>query len=52
MVPNALLMGYTCLAWCPKSKREWNQFYFVVAYLAFFFLVMIFVFQIYQPTPK
>jgi len=52
MVPNALLMGHTCLAWCPKSKREWNQFYFAVAYLVFFFLVMIFVFQIYQPTPK
>jgi hypothetical protein len=26
MVPNALLAGYACWMWWPKSKREWNRF--------------------------
>jgi hypothetical protein len=43
--PNALLAGYACWGWWPKSKREWNKFGFVMAYLIVFFLVMRYVFQ-------
>jgi hypothetical protein len=43
--PNALLAGYACWAWWPESKREWNKFGFVMAYLVVFFLVMRFVFH-------
>ncbi len=45
VAPNALLAGYACWAWWPKSKREWNKFGFVIAYLVVFFLVMRFVFH-------
>jgi hypothetical protein len=46
MVPNALLAGYAFWAWWPKSKREWNRFGWVMAYLIVFFSVMIFVFHL------
>jgi len=46
MVPNALLAGYAFWAWWPKSKREWNRFGWVMAYLIAFFSVMIFVFHL------
>ena len=46
MVPNALLAGYACWMWWPKSKREWSRFGQVVAYLIAFFSVMIFVFHL------
>lgn len=45
MVPNALLAGYLCWGWWPKSNREWNKFGFIMAYLIVFFLVMRFVFH-------
>jgi hypothetical protein len=45
MAPNALLLGFACLAWWPKSNREWRKFGFVLAYLAIFFSVMILVFH-------
>ena len=43
--PNALLAAYAFWFWWPKSKREWNRFGFLMAYLVVFFLVMRFVFQ-------
>ncbi len=43
--PNALLAGYACWAWWPKSSREWRRFGWVVAYLIAFFSVMVFVFH-------
>jgi len=46
MVPNALLAGYAFWGWWPKSKREWNRFGWVMAYLIAFFSVMIFVFHL------
>lgn len=46
MAPNALLAGYTCWAWWPKSSREWRKFGFVLAYLVVFFSAMVFVFHL------
>jgi len=37
--------GIRMLGMVAKTKREWNKFGFVVAYLAVFFLVMRFVFH-------
>jgi hypothetical protein len=45
VAPNALLAAYAFWAWWPKSKREWNRFGIVAAYLVVFFLVMRFVFH-------
>ena len=45
MAPNCLLAAYAFWAWWPKSKREWNRFGWVAAYLVAFYLVMRFVFQ-------
>jgi hypothetical protein len=43
--PNALLAGFACWAWWPKSSREWRRFGLVGAYLVVFLLVMVFVFH-------
>jgi hypothetical protein len=45
LAPNALLAGFACWAWWPKSNREWRRFGFVLAYLAVFFSVMVFTFH-------
>jgi hypothetical protein len=45
LTPNALLAGFACWVWWPKSSREWGRFGLVWAYLGAFFLVMVFVFH-------
>jgi hypothetical protein len=45
VAPNALLAGFACWVWWPKSSREWCRFGLVAAYLVVFFLVMVFVFH-------
>ena len=42
---NALLAGFACWLWWPKSNREWRKFGFVLVYLVVFYSVMIFVFH-------
>ncbi len=46
MVPHALLAGYACWAWWPKTDREGRKFGWVMAYLIAFFSVMYFVFHL------
>jgi hypothetical protein len=45
LTPNALLAGFACWVWWPKSSREWGRFGLVWAYLGVFYLVMVFVFH-------
>lgn len=45
IAPNALLGFVATWLWWPKSKKEWNRFGIVAAYLIVFYLVMRFVFH-------
>jgi hypothetical protein len=45
VVPNGLLGFFATWFWWPKSKKGWNRFSLVAAYLLVFYLVMRFVFH-------
>jgi hypothetical protein len=40
-VPHALLLWIMFWLWWPKSVKEWQRFFYVLAYLIVFYLIFV-----------